>query len=322
MIRKPNNSLPYFLVVIILLTAFFMWGCSSAGKEDSEQDGLDERALLPSLEQVLPNDQYLFLPLENVGFRLTFMGPVDPAVVEQAVSFEPELDFAVRNEGYGPGEIYLDPQEKLQSDTSYILRIKDVQNESTGKPETLQFAYRTEFRGDWRVAEPQWSHDGEEIAYLVQPAGSDTAELWKVDIGDGSEQLLADGAAWPGRIDWSPDDSVILYTKMIYLPDKNYSIPEVRTVDRDGREEKIIVSAEELAGIASFGPINTYPWWSPDGKRIALQLDLGGEDAHSDLHRSMALVNSDGTDLTAVAGQIFVGWQGAEVAGLENSPEL
>jgi len=308
-IRKLNNFYPYALVIIISLAVFFMGGCSATGEKNPEKESLEPTVLLPPLQRILPDDPYLFLPLETVGFQLTFTQEVDPAIIEQLISFKPELDFTVQSSKHNSKEIYLQPQEKLQSDTIYTLQVKGVKNESTGKPETLKFTYRTEFQGDRQIANPQWSHDGEEIIYLVRPQDCDTAELWKVRVKDGNEQLLASGLSWPGRASWSPDDSSILYTKMVAQSDKRYPAPELRSVDREGREEKVVVSATDLAGMVNFGPYNVYSWWSPGGEKIALQLDLGGVDAHSDLIRSMAVVDSDGSSLHPVEGQIFVGWQ-------------
>ncbi len=245
MIRKPNNNYPYFLVIIILLIVFFMGGCS-VGEGNSEQDGLEEKAMLPSLEQVLPNDQYLFLPLENVGFRLIFTGAVDPSVDEQAISFEPELDFAVRSEGYGPGEIYLDPQEKLQPDTSYILRIKDVHNTSTGKPETLRFAYRTEFRGDWRIAKPRWSEGTGLLLYGVQQKF-----LGSFGLNSGYQKHPA----------VSPAGEHIAFT-----------------ANKDGNWNLYLREKDTIKQLTSHPGHELYPSWSPNGEKLAFVSTQSGSE--------------------------------------------
>jgi len=105
-------------------------------EENLTKEELEPVATLPPLERILPNDPYLFLPREAVGFQLTFTGEVDPAIVQQSVSFEPELNFTVRS-AQPPGEIYLEPEDKLRSDTVYTLQVKGVKNEATGTPETL-----------------------------------------------------------------------------------------------------------------------------------------------------------------------------------------
>lgn len=311
--QKSNSVYASIFVIMTILTVLFLGRCSATNEKTDKEENSDMTTVLPPIKMVLPDDSYLFLPLEDIGFQLVFTEEVDPDVVESAVSFEPELDFTVQNtKGQYVKEVHLRLQEKLQSQTKYTLRIKDVENEVTGKSETIQLTYHTEFQGDKQIADLQWSHDGKEILYLVRSERSDTAELWKVSVKDGNEQLVATEVAWPGRASWSPDDSTILYTKMIALPDKNYSIPEVRSVKKRGREENIIVSAEDLKEITYDDyPVNVYSWWSPDGKKIALQLDMAGEDAHSDLPRFMATVDSDGKDLQKIEGEIFVGWQKA-----------
>lgn len=308
MAKKINYFYPNIFLLILFLVLFVVGACSSIGEVNTEKNIVQPTVALPPLERIIPNDPYLFLPLEYVAFQLNFTEGVDPDVLEKAISFEPELDFQVRSSNHNPEEVYLDPQEKLRSDTIYTLQIRGIQNKSSGKTETLKFAYRTEFQGDKEIINPQWSHDGEEIAYLVRQEKSDTAELWKVSMKNGNKQLLADGVGWPGSICWSPDDSLILFAKMIPKSEKIF-LPEICTVDREGKEEKVIIPAAELEGIVEFGPVNAYAWWSPEGKNIALQLDLGGVDAHSDMIRSLAIVDSDGRNLRPVGGQIFVGWQ-------------
>ena len=311
MIRKQNDIRLFILTLLVFTVLFFTGGCSAGeeSNESREEEILQQTVLLPPLESVQPDDPYLFIPLASAGFKINFAQAVDLTLVEQAVSFDPALDFSVLDARGEPGHIWLLFQEKPRSDTIYTLRIRDVQDESSGEPETFEVTFRTEFQGERQIADPQWSHDGEELAYLVRPEGSDVAELWKVNLKDGNEQLLAGGLSWPNRVSWSPDDSTILFTKMIAVSEQSWSLPEVWSVDRAGREEKVIVSAEDLDEISRYGPLNIYCWYSPDGKKIALQLDLAREDSHSDLHRSLAVVKSDGSGLRLVDGHIFAGWQ-------------
>jgi len=265
LVRKSNDFRLYLLIVTAFLAVFLLGGCSSYSEENLTKEDMEPIATLPPLERILPNDPYLFLPLEAVGFQLTFTGEVDPATVEQSVSFEPKLDFTVRRTQ--PGEIYLEPEGKLQSETVYTLQVKGVKNEATGIPETLEFNYRTEFRGDRQITNPQWSHDGKEIVYIVLPKDSDTAELWKVNVDKGNEQLLAKGLSWPGRACWAPDDSSILFVKRVAQEDKNYSVPEVRLVDREGRGEKVLVFIKTWQAWLILAPITSIPGGLLTGKK-------------------------------------------------------
>jgi len=306
-LKQANNS-HYIIFSGILILVLLIYGCTFVDTEKAENPSVQSALVLPPLERVIPDDPYLFLPLEHTAFQLFFTKEVDPVLLEKAVSFEPELNFKVQGSKHNPQEIYLEPQEKLQPDTNYTLQINGIQNQSKGKVETLEFSYHTEFEGDKEIINPQWSHDGEEIVYLVRPKMSDTAELWKMNIKNKDKKLLVTGLGWPGRASWAPDDSSILYTKMIPKSDKIY-LPEIRIIDREGKKEKVVVPAADLERIAGVGPFNASAWWSPDGKRIALQLDLGGVDAHSDIIRSLAVVNSNGKGLHPVEGQLFVGWK-------------
>lgn len=313
MVKKPKECRCNSLLVMLILVLCVAGGCSTIGEVNTEKNIVQTPEALPSLERILPNDPYLFLPLEYVAFQLNFTEGVDSDDLEKAISFEPQLDFKIRSSKRNPEEIFpeeffIEPQEKLRPDTTYTLQIKDVKNKATGKTENLKFTYHTEFQGDIEIINPQWSHDGEEIAYLIREEKSATAELWKLNIENGDKKLLATGLGWPGRASWSPDDSSILYTKMIPKSDKIF-LPEICSVDRDGKKEKVVVPGAELERMAGVSPINVFAWWSPDGKRIAVQLDIGGVDAHSDMIRSIAVVNSDGKGLHPVEGQIIVGWK-------------
>ncbi len=305
---KQVNKFHYIIFSGILVLLFFIYGCSSVDTEKAENSSVQPALVFPPLETVIPDDPYFFLPLEHTAFQLIFTEEVDPVSLEKTVSFEPELNFKIQGSKHNPREICLEPQEKLQPDTTYTLEINGIQNQFTGKAETLKFSYHTEFEGDKEIINPQWSHDGQEIVYLIRPKESDTAELWKMSLENGDAKLLATGLSWPGRASWAPDDTSILYTKIIPKSDKLF-LPEIRIVDREGKEEKVLVSAAELERIAGVGPFNASAWWSQDGKRIAIELDLGGVDAHSDNIRSLAVANNDGKGLHLVDGQIFVGWR-------------
>jgi len=69
LIRKSNDFRLYLLIVTILLTVFLLGGCSSTPEENRIKEDIEPIATLPPLERILPNDPYLFLPLEAVGFN-------------------------------------------------------------------------------------------------------------------------------------------------------------------------------------------------------------------------------------------------------------
>ena len=170
-----------FLGVLFMMVLIFS-GCSQEIKEADEKvntvspvhtapgpDGITApSSALPPIEMVNPDDPYLFLPLDHLSFRLTFTEDVDRNTAKAAISFEPALNFSIEDNGRQYArEIYLQPQEKLQADTNYTLLIKNVKNEITGELETIKFTYHTEFYSKKQIGEPQWSHNGQEILYLI-----------------------------------------------------------------------------------------------------------------------------------------------------------
>lgn len=164
-----------------------------------------------------------------------------------------------------------------------------------------------------QIGEPQWSHDGKEIIYLVRTEENDLARLWKISTEDETQKLLSNNVAWLDGASWSPDDSLILYTKLVNSEKDDSIVPELYLMDREGTQEKVLVPASELRKVtyedSLADPISVRAWWSPDGKKIALQLGMTGIDAHSDQPRFLAIASSDGKELRQVDGQIFLGWK-------------
>lgn len=306
----------YILLIPLLFLLCTLGGCSSAASGNAAgQEKVEPEACLPPVERVIPDDPYMFLPLEYVRFQLKFKQEVNPDVLAEAIFFEPELAFDLQVSADSL-EVYLEPQERLTPDTLYALKIKNIKDAATGKTLVPEYKYRTEFQGDREIINPRWSHDGEELVYLQKNRSSDTAELWKVNIKSLDKKLLASGLGWPGMASWSPDDSSLLYTKMVQKSEY-LSVPEICTIDREGKKERVIVRAEDLEKVAEMSPCNAYAWWSPTGSKIVLQLDIGGVDAHSDLLRAMAVADSDGSGLLPIDGQIFAGWQGDDLLVLK-----
>lgn len=170
-----------------------------------------------------------------------------------------------------------------------------------------------EYHSKNKIREPQWSHDGKEILYLMGTEENDSVELWKVNIEDKTPKILSNNIAWPSRASWSLDDSAILYTKLVITDNKDLLVPELYLIDRKGLQEQVLVPASELGKVTYednlADPISVHACWSPNGNKIALQLGMAGIDAHSDQPRFLAIASSDGKELRQVDGQIFLGWK-------------
>jgi Tol biopolymer transport system component len=142
---------------------------------------------------------------------------------------------------------------------------------------------------------PVWSPDGEKIAFQTDQDGN--WEVYVVDAdGDAPVNLTRhpDLDAWPS---WSPDGSRILFysTRPTTLPlgaigPKVPPLkPEVMVMNADGTD---------VRNLTQNAATDWFPFWSPDGTRIAFQSDREGVG-------EVFLMNSDGsgqTNLTRNAG--------------------
>ncbi|SEG97765.1 WD40-like Beta Propeller Repeat [Nonomuraea solani] len=113
-----------------------------------------------------------------------------------------------------------------------------------GDPEPL-------FRDRWWKADPDFSPDGRQLAYVTDRTG--TLNIWVRDLGTGTDRQLTrltDSAALSVR--WSPDGTEIAY------------------LDQDGALWVLDVATGDLQKVfnATFEPGR--PTWSPDGRTIAL----------------------------------------------------
>jgi TolB protein len=116
--------------------------------------------------------------------------------------------------------------------------------------------------------DPQWSPDGNQLAFLRQSAN--LTNIWTIRIHGGDEKQLTTGGVLTGgfsrlpynRIQtrdytWSPDGSKIAYCS------NRSGQPGVYLTSADGTSEPILASGA-AANLTLFSPL-----WSPDGNRLA-----------------------------------------------------
>ena len=92
---------------------------------------------------------------------------------------------------------------------------------------------------------------------------------------------------------WSPDSRSILYCTDDDLKPPNKNSSEIYSIELTSRKITKLIS----------GGVNTYPVWSPDGKRIAFRRMLGENNSE------VFIANSDGTDIRNLTNDpAFDGW--------------
>jgi TolB protein len=146
-------------------------------------------------------------------------------------------------------------------------------------------------QGDADHEDPAWSSDGKRIAFVLIKNGLEQIHLMNID-GSGTEPLTPKEvkAIHPN---WSPDGRSVTYCTDddVNPPKKNSS--EIDSIDITSRHIKTLIS----------GGVNTYPVWSPDGKRLAFRRMLGENNSE------VFIANGDGTDIRNLTNDpAFDGW--------------
>jgi TolB protein len=138
---------------------------------------------------------------------------------------------------------------------------------------------------------PQWSPDGERIAFTRQLG--DTNDIFVINAdGIGETRLTSDGTSYHPT--WSPDGSKIAYARGV--PDDYH----IWVMNSDGSEQTMLTD---------FSPTLTFnadfdPHWSPDGSQIVFvrfpQDDVWDNDVF--------VMNADGTDIIQLTGDGHINW--------------
>lgn len=126
---------------------------------------------------------------------------------------------------------------------------------------------------------PQWSPDGERIAYETHREGYGDYRIAVMDADGGNKVLLGSSAARMPA--WSPDGAKIAYWKYIN---------EIQVVD--------LATGQESSPLTGPSAANDYdPAWSPDGTKIAFTSDRDGNN-------EVYVMNADGTQETRLTEDI------------------
>jgi TolB protein len=139
--------------------------------------------------------------------------------------------------------------------------------------------------------DPAWSPDGKHVAFVLIKGGREQIQIMNPD-GSGVEPLT------PPEVktihpDWSSDSRSIAY-----CTDDDLAPPKKNAAEIDSIE----LATRKITRLIS-GGVNTYPVWSPDGKRIAFRRMLG------ETNSEVFVANADGSDARNLTNDpAFDGW--------------
>ena len=139
--------------------------------------------------------------------------------------------------------------------------------------------------------DPAWSPDGTRIAFVLVKDGAEQIHLMNAD-GSGVEALTPQGQRTI-HPSWTPDGKGVTYCTDDDLkpPKKNDS--DIYTID---------VATRKLTKVLT-GGVNTYPVWSPDGKKLAFRRMLG------ETNSEVFVANADGSEARNLTNDpAFDGW--------------
>lgn len=138
---------------------------------------------------------------------------------------------------------------------------------------------------------PSWSPDGTKIAFVSDKGGQEAIYIMKPD-GTGEERMT-DGQHKYIHPNWSADS-----TKLIFCTDDDLQPPKKNASEIDSLD----ITTRRLTVLIS-GGTNTYPSWSPDGKKIVFRRMLG------EMNSEVFVADSDGSNpRNLTTHPAFDGW--------------
>lgn len=252
-------------------------------------------------------------PAQDNHLILSFDVPVDLASLGDNLSINPPLPFTL--EAVDPAEVgasgagfaaKVRPEASWQPFTRYTVTVAagltaaDGSGTVMGRPRGFTFSTAGRHR-HWWSQPPTWSPDGRLVAW-VAPSSDGGASLWVGEVATLQAVRLATDAL-PARPAFSPD------SQRLYYPAAVSGGLAIKAITLDTLASSLLIEPSRFAGAYS-GHLLA----SPGGGFLAVQADLGGVDAHSDLQSEVYIYNLESGVLTRLPGEGFtrrlVGWLG------------
>lgn len=139
--------------------------------------------------------------------------------------------------------------------------------------------------------DPAWSPDGKHVAFVLIREGHE--QIMMMDPDGRNTEALSPPEVRAIHPAWPPDSRSVAYCTDddLHPPKKNDS--EIDAVDLGTRHVTRLIA----------GGVNTYPVWSPDGKKLAFRRMLG------ETNSEVFVANADGSEARNITNSpAFDGW--------------
>jgi TolB protein len=139
--------------------------------------------------------------------------------------------------------------------------------------------------------DPAWSPDGSQIAFVALT--KTTEQIAVLPASGGDSHILTPDSERAIHPSWLPDGHHIAYCTDDDLAPPKKNPAEIKVIDLASGTRRILIS----------GGVNTYPAFSPDGRRIAFRRMLG------ETNSEVFVADSDGTGVRNLTNSpAFDGW--------------
>jgi len=201
---------------------------------------------------------------------------------DQPTAWTPELMMKMRTVGNvrpspdGKRVVYTVSEAVMLPDRSEYVSQIHVANADGSRGRQMTFAEKAS-------TNPQWSPDGQWIAFTSTRSGK--SQLYRMRVDGGEAEVLTDAKGTLGTFAWAPDASSIAYSMTDPSSDDEEKAgrakDDARWLDEELKHNRLYVVAVEKDGrgkrearclTTGVGSVGTAIDWSPDGKHLVCSL--------------------------------------------------